>query len=174
MSSIFPHATFAEDQQYARTIVTFHVLLRGFTAGPGLSFIPFSAALFRDIFARRQHSAAVLAARLLRYSAGGVVAGTVGSGIALAGLMRGKEEIEWLDRSWRILANKGQVEVDWWSLGGAGLGACAAMVRRGGPLVVGTGARMLGGAGLGSLAGTGGYMLSRYGLGRGRYADEPE
>lgn len=41
--------------------------------------------------------------------------------------MAGKEEIEWQDRSWRLLHNQGQVAVDNWSLlgmaGGIGVGA---------------------------------------------------
>jgi hypothetical protein len=37
--------------------------------------------------------------------------------------MRGREEIEWKDRSWRLLENPGQVETDDWTVVGAGAGA---------------------------------------------------
>jgi hypothetical protein len=76
--------------------------------------------------------------------------------------MYGREEIEWKDRSWRILENQGQLETDDWTLGGvlAGVGVAAGRI--------GVGALgwrgALGGAGLGSVAGMFGYLGWRHGV----------
>jgi len=70
--------------------------------------------------------------------------------------MWGREEIEWKDRAWRLCENEGQMGVDNWSLGGMGVGAASA----------GLGMRALGwkgvvgGAALGSIVGTVGYMAA--------------
>ena len=81
--------------------------------------------------------------------------------------MRDREEIEWQDRTWRLLENKGEVRTDWVALGGSGVGALMAgeAIRRG--LVVGMSGRMavFGGAGLGMATGVG-YMVSTYVRGR--------
>lgn len=42
--------------------------------------------------------------------------------------MNGKEDIEWKDRSWRLLENKGQVSMDDWTYGGMVLGAASTLV----------------------------------------------
>jgi hypothetical protein len=84
--------------------------------------------------------------------------------------MWGRESIEWNDRSWRLLENKGQVEVDDWSLGGtiAGLAGVygSGVARRAGWRAV------VGGAGVGSLVGVGGYMAWRYGVKGGKYEED--
>ena len=48
--------------------------------------------------------------------------------VALPGRMWGREDIEWRDRSWRLLENKGQKEVDAWGVLGAGVGAVVGTV----------------------------------------------
>lgn len=66
--------------------------------------------------------------------------------------MWGREQIEWQDRSWRLLENRGQVECDVFSSVGAvvGAGVVAGHGWRG--MVGGAGWRgMVGGAGLGGL-----------------------
>jgi len=99
------------------------------------------------------------------------VVGTGLLALALAGRMYDKTQIEWADRSWRLLENKGQVEVDNWSLGGAALGAAGAYFS---PSVAKMGWRgLLGASGLGSLAGVGGYMVYRHGIKGGKW-DEDE
>ena len=82
--------------------------------------------------------------------------------------MIGKEDIEWKDRTWRLLENEGQKEVDDWSSVGSVVGALAAArspaVRQAGKLSL---VRLTGGAALGNLCGVAGYMVWRYGVHRG-------
>lgn len=80
--------------------------------------------------------------------------------------MHGREEIEWKDRSWRLLENRGQVEVDEWSLPGTVVGAVVGVVRRGGWV------RAVGAAGCGSLVGVAWYIGWRYGVNGGRWEGE--
>lgn len=79
--------------------------------------------------------------------------------------MRGKEEIEWQDRSWRLLANKHQEQVDNWTTTGELLGMTAIITRdarRGAHLKALQGAiRVIGGAGAGNLTALGALMLWR-------------
>jgi hypothetical protein len=81
--------------------------------------------------------------------------------------MWGREEIEWQDRSWRLIENKGQVECDDWTYSGMAIGAVASAVRgkglgwRGG----------VGSIGLGSVGGMLGYMGWRYGVKGGKFEE---
>jgi len=77
--------------------------------------------------------------------------------------MRGREEIEWQDRAWRLLENKGQVECDDWTYPGMALGLAVAASK--GKSLGWRG--LAGGAGLGGLVGMVGYMGWRYGVKRG-------
>jgi len=79
--------------------------------------------------------------------------------VGLYQTMAGREDIEWADRSWRLLANKGQVEVDDFSLLGAVGGALAGVRIMNGAAWRG----VVGGAGLGSCVGVLGYMGWRHG-----------
>lgn len=83
--------------------------------------------------------------------------------VSLARRMDGKVHIEWADRSWRLLENKGQVAVDDWS---AVAGAVVTAGRRG----LGWQA-VTGGAGIGGLAGVAGYMIWRYGVKGGEWGE---
>ena len=85
--------------------------------------------------------------------------------VGLPMMMRGRELIEWQDRSWRLLANAGQVEVDNWSLLGAAVGVGAVVWKR--EVLRGEAKRLgwrtvAGGAGVGSIVGVVGYMGWRY------------
>ena len=81
--------------------------------------------------------------------------------------MWGREQIEWRDRAWRLLENKGQVEVDDWGLVGMGLGGFGLLVRKGGvPWRVGVGV-----VGVGSTVGVVGYMLWRHGIHGGKWEE---
>lgn len=83
------------------------------------------------------------------------------------GRMSGKEEIEWQDRAWRIQENKGEVDTDWWVLGGGSVGAVGGglLAARRGQIPVGVGKAVLGGAGLGMATGFP-YMISTFARGR--------
>lgn len=83
--------------------------------------------------------------------------------------MRDQEEIQWQDRGWRLLENKGQLEVDDWTYPGMALGLASAF---------GAGGRALGWkgvagrVGVGSMAGALGYMVWRYGVKGGKFEDD--
>lgn len=155
MSRFFPHPAYEEDQPYSYTILTLHVLSRGFAIGSGVGLT--SSLILR--FFRPSQS---LPLAILRGSGNGALVGTGLIGLALLGRMRGRDEIEWKDRSWRLLWNRGQVEVDdWWGLG-AGLGAAAVLAGKG---TRGAGARVLiGGVGVGTLLGMVGHAGWRNGI----------
>src|ERR1700761_7844588 len=124
MTSVIPHAPYAEDQKYPKTILTFHVLRSGAAAGAIVS-VPIALGV---TFFRGPRTLSNLNRILFISSSRGLIWGTLGSGVALGLRMQGREDIEWNDRSWRLLANKGQVEVDNWILGGAAIGATAAIL----------------------------------------------
>jgi hypothetical protein len=159
MSRFFPHPSYAEDQPFSRTILTTHALTRGFQAGTVMG--PLVALPW--YFLRKPTLSP--APTLLRSIGVGSLAGTALLTLVLAARMWDKEPIEWADRSWRLLENKGQVEVDDWSYGGAGLGAAATALAR-----TNMGWRgVLSGTGLGSLVGVGGYMVYRHGIKGGKW-----
>jgi hypothetical protein len=162
MSRFFPHAAYAEDQPYGHTILTAHVLSRGFAVGSGVGLV---SSLIRHYF----RPTPSLRLSLLRGSGNGALIGTGLLAVALVGRMRGREEIEWKDRSWRLLWNRGQVEVDDWWIGGAGLGAVGVAARRELRALGWRGA--VGGAGLGSLLGMLGHAGWRYGI-KGGFGEE--
>ncbi|KAK1982705.1 hypothetical protein LZ30DRAFT_590033 [Colletotrichum cereale] len=176
MSRYFPHTAYAEDQPLARTILTVHVLARGYTAGAvvglGASAV---GGLYTRIRGAKAASPAPLtttlrSARLLRSTGTASAVGLGLMGIALAGRMRGRDDIEWRDRAWRLMANEGQLETDDWTYGGAttGLLAAAATPRM---RAVGGLRAVAGAAGLGSVAGTVGYLVWRYGVHGRKHAE---
>ncbi|TDZ19512.1 hypothetical protein C8034_v011447 [Colletotrichum sidae] len=162
MSRYFPHTSYAEDQPLFRTILTVHVLARGYTTGAVVGLGAVSVATAYN-FIRGVKPADTLR-RALRTTGTASVVGTGLMGLALAGRMWGREEIEWRDRSWRLLENPGQVEVDDWTAGGVAAGLAAATGVRGGGWRAGAGA-----VGIGSVAGTLGYMVWRYGVHAGKF-----
>jgi hypothetical protein len=83
--------------------------------------------------------------------------------------MWGRQEIEWQDRSWRLLENKGQVECDDWTYPGMAVGL-AGVLGSGGAAMGWRG--VVGGMGLGSLGGMVGYMWWRYGVKGGKFDGE--
>lgn len=165
MSRFFPHTPYAEDQPLSRTILTTHVIARAITA---------SALISAGITTTRQLVPAFrpkvtdlsLAPRLLRSASTGTLV-AVGLGAAMTvGRMQGRDEIEWQDRSWRLLENKGQVETDDWTVAGMAAGAAV------GAAVGGLGWRgAVGGMGLGSVGGMLGYLGWRYGVNGGKFPE---
>lgn len=151
-----PHPAYAEDQPYAHSILTVHVLYRAFQAGSVVGGI---AGATRHVFQRSSLKPAFSTALLRGAGRGGLIA-TALLAVGLPLRMRGKAEIEWQDRAWRLMENKGQVSTDRWS----GAGALA-----GGVYAVGMGLlplplAALGAVGVGSFAGCLGSMGYRYQL----------
>lgn len=92
--------------------------------------------------------------------------------IAIPFRMWGKEEIEWQDRSWRLLESRGQVEVDKWTYSGMAVGGSWIVLKgkaRSRNLLGWRGS--LGSIGLGSVGGMLGYMGWRYGVKGGHFED---
>lgn len=157
-----PHPPYAEDQPYSHLILTTHCLSRGFQSGALLGCIIGTA---RHIVAHRTTTS--LLPRLLRSTGIGAAVGVASMAVAVPVRMWGREGIEWQDRSWRLLENRGQVECDVFSAVGAVVGAGAVGVGR-----RGAGWRaMVGGAGLGGSLGVLGYMAWRYGVKRGEWEE---
>ncbi|PQE20682.1 hypothetical protein CJF30_00001997 [Rutstroemia sp. NJR-2017a BBW] len=168
MSRFWPHTAYEEDQPYGKSILWAHILTRvpptaavlgATTAVGGLTLrklkilapkaLPssFTTTLLRSIGVSTVYTTGVVA-------------------IATALKMHGREEIEWQERSWRLLENKGQVECDDFMYGGMALG-----------LLGGVGKKLpwqvrLGGLGAGSLMGVMTYMGWRYGVKNGKREED--
>lgn len=168
MSRFFPHPPYAEDQPLHHTILTTHVLTRGFTAG---AIVGSLASASRHVLspARRQQPLARLVPRLLAASSTGALVGVGLSALATVGRMYGREEIEWRDRSWRLLENEGQLETDDWTYAGMVAGPAVLAATRGGAAAMGGWRAVVGASGLGSIAGMLGYMTWRYGINGGKF-----
>jgi hypothetical protein len=164
MSRFWPHTPYAEDQPLALPILTTHVLTRGFQCGGVIG--PIVGASRYYLSKPTRVSGQPLSTVILRATGRSSIIATALVAVALAARMRDREHIEWADRSWRLLENKGQVEVDDWSLGGAAVGALATGVRRAGFLAV------TGGTAVGSLVGVAGYLGWRYGVKKGKWDGE--
>jgi hypothetical protein len=147
MSHFFPKATYAEDQPLATTILATHVLYRGFQTGAALGPLTRAALSLRT-------KSPLTSTSLLRAAGTGGVVGTGVLSVMLIGRMWGREEIEWKDRSWRLMNHKGQVAIDDWSQVGGVLGAGLGAARVG---VLGW-RGVVGAAGVGSLVGVVGCL----------------
>lgn len=80
--------------------------------------------------------------------------------------MWGRDDIEWKDRSWRLLENKGQVQCDNWTYPGMAAGLLGVMASASGRAMGWRG--IVGGAGLGSVVGLMGYLGRTYGAKKGK------
>ena len=121
MSRFFPHTDYAEDQPMSHTILTTHVLYRGFQTG---TIVGQSLKLARTLFT----NSAILPnetilASTLRSTGVGALTGTALMIPAVYMRMYGREEIEWKDRSWRLLESESQKAVDDFSGIGTVVGA---------------------------------------------------
>jgi hypothetical protein len=170
MTSFMPRAVEAKDQKYAKSILTFHVLRSFATAGAILS-IPTSIA---STLYYGPKTLPAFSTRVLLHSFRGTLGGLALGVVALEYRMWGKDHSEWQERSWKLLDNRGQMEVDTWILEGEALGGVAALVaaRRGWlpPALIGKVATTaIGGMGLGAAVGTADYMAWRYGVKGGKF-----
>ena len=158
LSSLLPQAEYAEDQRFSKTILTTHVLYRGLQTG---AVIGTGVGAVRALRLFRQSVPRPLVGQLLLRSIG--VGGVTGVGLMAVALplrMMGREEVEWQDRSYRLLANKYQEQVDDWTLVGSALGA-ASVTASGAVRNPGVWKALLGGVGAGNLAGLAGLMIWR-------------
>jgi hypothetical protein len=114
MSRFWPHSQYAEDQPYHRAILRAHVSTRAFQAGSILGLGAGTAIVAGRYFNFLKSPAVHVPAyhTLLRSTGVGAI---IMGGIVTVGLiprMWNAQEIEWKDRSWRLLENKAQVRVD--------------------------------------------------------------
>ncbi|KAJ0334420.1 hypothetical protein COL5a_000477 [Colletotrichum fioriniae] len=195
MSRYFPHTAYAEDQPLAGTILTVHVLTRGYTTGTVVGLgVAAASGVARRIRGTKPVPATAVAASpfptsattpstaafrssglhaFLRKSGTASAIGLGLTGVAMLARMYGREDIEWRDRAWRLMESRSQLEVDDWTYGGAAAGVAAlGVARAAGVKGSALGVRVVAGAaGLGSLAGTVGYMVWRYGVHGGKYPE---
>ncbi|EME79684.1 uncharacterized protein MYCFIDRAFT_37873 [Pseudocercospora fijiensis CIRAD86] len=166
MSRFFPHTPYAEEQPYSHTLLYSHVLYRGFQTGTTLGL---GSVAIQSAYGCVRGRSSIARAAILPITGRWALVTTALMVPATYGRMYGREEIEWRDRSWRLLENKGQVETDDWSLIGTVVGAMAAL-RQSTVKVTGMrrAMRVAGGAGVGSMVGVAGYMAWRYGVHGGK------
>ncbi|KAL2059950.1 hypothetical protein VTL71DRAFT_10105 [Oculimacula yallundae] len=170
MSRLFPHPPYAEDQPLSTSILTTHVLTRGIQVGSLAGTFAGTSLLALRHFSVLSRPKLRSSARttLLRSTGVGALTGFALLAIGLRIQMYGKEDIEWKDRSWRLLENKGQLECDDWTYPAMLAGGLAAMTRarvwgwRG----------VLGGVGAGSLLGMAGSIGWRHGVKGGKWEED--
>jgi hypothetical protein len=135
--------------------------------------MPIGAPIALIVFLLRQRKLPSTIA-ILRASGTGALAAMALLALTTEIRMFGCKDIEWRDRSWRLLGNRGQRETDDWTiagvLGGVGSAASLGISREGKRAgAAGLGFRgWLGAAGLGGFAGVVGYFAWRYGLWGGK------
>ena len=205
-SRLWPQPEFAEDLPLfqSRVILTTHVLHRGFQAGSTLGLIVGAArvipSIIRSAPANNLTNATATATStptllsraqsatptIVRSIGVGAVLGLGAMSVLLPLRMANVDPVGWQDRSWRLLGNQGQIEVDNWSLAGMALAVVAigagAPVRRRMMMMEAEGKRVsrgvlvkalglgwkaaVGGVGMGSLLGVLGYLVWRNGIRR--------
>lgn len=167
MSRFFPHTPYAEDQPLARTVLTTHVIVRAITLS---SIIATGITTTRHLvpFLRPKPPTLAFFPRLIRSASTGAVAAIGVGALMTIGRMRGREEVEWQDRSWRLLENQGQLETDDWTAIGAGAGALI------GANALNGWRGAVGGLGLGSMGGALAWMAWRFGVNGGKFPKKEE
>jgi hypothetical protein len=177
MSRYFPHTPYAEDQPLSRTILTTHVMTRALTTGTiigsGIYTIQELLRAFRSKPPPSSKSSSAIiplsrSQRFLRVTGTSSLV-TIGIMSVLLPLrMYSREEIEWKDRAWRLMGNKGQLETDDFTYAAMAAGLAAAVVRRPAAGVVG----VVGAVGASSALGMLGYMGWRYGVRGGKFSED--
>lgn len=166
MTSAFPHPQYAEDQTNAHAILYLHVMRASAMTFSFLSLPYTGLSVLTSRLRKQPPGNTSILTRTLLNSGRGVVFGAV-AGVAMTwGRMRGREEIEWQDRSWRLLENKGEVDTDWETIGATGIGALAGVAAaRRGVVPVSAAQGAIGGAGLGLASGVL-FMMGTFAAGR--------
>ena len=153
--SLWPRADYAEDQQYARTILTTHVLHRGFQTGATVGLVAGAARVLYSRSRGTQYPSTTTASAtftpsatlsstakspytvamktILRSAGRSGIITSLAMGAMLPFYMRsvGGDDAEdvqyaWQDRAYRLLYNEGQVSVDRWSVAGMAVGGAGA------------------------------------------------
>ncbi|KAM0477574.1 hypothetical protein ACHAPX_005888 [Trichoderma viride] len=172
MSRYFPHTPYAEDQPLSHTILVTHVLTRAVTTG---SIIGLAITGIRQSIPRWRHPGPLPERLLLSVSRNTLITTALVGGIGIPARMWGREPIEWQDRSWRLMENRGQLETDDWTYASMGAAVLATGLMRirgaGGPAKLGYHG-VVGAAGLGSVGGMIGYMVWRYGINGGKFVEK--
>jgi hypothetical protein len=154
MDSLFRQAPYAEDQTNAHSILYLHVIRASTMSFAFISLFQFPISLVRARYTKATINMSALAARTLQSSGRAGALGVAVGVLATWGRMRGKEVIEWQDRAWRILGNRGENQTDWVTMGGVSAGAVASVVAaRRGVIPSSVGSVMGGGAAAGSAVG---------------------
>lgn len=154
MDSLYPQALYAEDQPNAPVILYIHVMRASAMTFTFFSLTRIPITILRNRIRGLPIDMSALVARTLQSSGRSFVAGSAVGALMTWGRMRGREDIEWQDRSWRILGNKGEVQTDWVTMGGMGAGTAAGILAaRRGVLPISVGKSMFGGAAAGSSVG---------------------
>ncbi|KAL7791398.1 hypothetical protein V8C37DRAFT_382288 [Trichoderma ceciliae] len=170
MSRYFPHTPYAEDQPLSHVILTTHVLTRAVTTG---SIIGLAVTGVRQSIPSLRRPGP-LPEKLLLSASRGTIVTTAVLGVGLTARMWGREAVEWQDRSWRLLENRGQVETDDWTYSGMGAALLATgllgVSGAGGPAKLGW-RGVVGATGIGSVGGMIGYMAWRYGVNGGKFVE---
>jgi len=166
MTSLFPHPQYAENQPSAHAILYLHVLRASAMTFSFLSLPYTGISILRSRVQHQPITMNTVLSRSLSNSGRGLILGAV-AGVAMTwGHMKGKSEVEWQDRSWRLLENKGEVDTDWETIGATGVGALAGVAAaRRGVVPLSAGRAALGGAGLGLGSGVL-FMVGTYVAGR--------
>ncbi|KAM0264287.1 hypothetical protein ACHAQJ_000776 [Trichoderma viride] len=171
MSRYFPHTPYAEDQPLSHVILTTHVLTRAVATG---SIIGLAITGIRQSIPSFRRPGPLPERLLLSVSRSTAITTAI-VGVGLIGRMWGREPIEWQDRSWRLLENRGQLETDDWTYSGMGAALLATGLLRvrgtGGPAKLGWHG-VVGAAGIGSVGGMIGYMAWRYGINGGKFVEK--
>ncbi|EFY91788.1 hypothetical protein MAC_02073 [Metarhizium acridum CQMa 102] len=120
----------------------------------------------------REAGGAGVSHRILRASSAGALWGLGVGAAVVAGRMYGREPVEWQDRSWRLLENRGQLEMDDWTYLGMGSGVAAAWAT--GSLKGLGGRGVLGAVGAGGVVGGLAWAGWRFGVNGGRFKEKPK
>ncbi|EAT85256.1 hypothetical protein HBH56_171890 [Parastagonospora nodorum] len=166
MDSLYPQAAYAEDQPNAQAILYIHVMRASAMTFTFFSLARIPITLIGSRVRGLPVNMSALVARTLQSSGRAFIAGSAVGAFMTWGRMRGREDIEWQDRSWRILRNKGEVKTDWVTMGGMGAGAAAGIfAARRGVLPVSIGRSALEGGAAGASVGIP-FMIATYMMGR--------
>ncbi|KAK5989569.1 hypothetical protein PT974_11096 [Cladobotryum mycophilum] len=168
MSRFFPHTPYAEDQPFSHVILTTHVLTRAISVG---TIIGMGITSIRQSIPSLRRPGPFPEKILISSSRNILV--TIGlTSVGLTARMWGRETIEWQDRSWRLLENRGQVETDDWTYAGMGVALAAVALRgKSGPAKLGW-QGITGAIGMGSVGGMVGYCTWRYGVNGGKFVEK--